>query len=124
MVLGARVLEVHFTDRKTGRDFRDHELSFEPQDLTDLIEAVARVESCLGSYDKAPQACELGNKLAVRKGVVAARDLEAGAAMARDDLMFARPATEFTADQIDTLVGRSLKQGIGRGELIARDNLA
>ena len=36
--MGAPILEVHFTDQKTGRDFRDHALSMETDDLRVLIE--------------------------------------------------------------------------------------
>lgn len=118
--LGACMLEVHFTDKKTGREFRDHALSFEPADLTALIAVVARIRASLGDGVKQRMPSELGNLKAVRKGVVAARALAAGTVLTRDDLMFARPQTEFAASEIDTLVGRKLDVALARGELVPR----
>lgn len=123
VVLGAVLLEVHFTDRKRGRAFRDHELSFEPADLAALVAVVPRLRASLGSYAKERQPCERDNLAAFRKGVVAARDLASGPPLAREDLMFARPASEFPAADIESLVGRTLKADVRLGELITRDNV-
>lgn len=124
VALGARVLEIHFTDQKTGRDFRDHALSMEGGDLKTLIEMANNVDASLGRYGKAPMPCELENKVAVRKGVVAARDLDGGTVLSRDDLMYARPSSEFLAEELDTLIGRTVQGPVKLGELIARDNVA
>lgn len=137
VALGAPVIETHFTDRKEGRDFRDHALSCDADDLAALVAQVPRVKAdpawldglapplraALGKREKRRQASESGSVAAVRKGVVAARDLAAGAVLARDDLMFARPATEFPAAAIGTLIGARLKAAVVKGELIRRDNV-
>ena len=120
VALGACLVEVHFTDRKTGRAFHDHALSFDADDLRRLVGSVPRVRQSLGSPGKARQPSEATNLEAVRKGVVAARDLDAGSVLVREDLMFARPATEFPAADVDELPGRRLKPALKRGELIRR----
>jgi len=120
---GACALEVHFTDQKEGREFRDHALSCDPDDLARLVNMVPNIVACLGAPEKQRQACELENLLAVRKGVVAARDLVPGQALSREDLMFARPGTEFPASEIGSLEGKSLKAAVGKGETIRRDNV-
>jgi N,N'-diacetyllegionaminate synthase len=124
VALGAPVIETHFTDRKAGRDFRDHALSCDPDDLRHLVKTAHRVRAGLGRRGKERRPSEAGNVQAFRKGVVAARDLEAGHVIGRDDLMFARPATEFPASEISKLVGAQLKASVKRGELIRRDNVA
>ena len=123
VALGACVIEVHFTDCKTGREFRDHALSCDPDDLAGLVEMAPRIRASLGQPGKERQPSELPNLSAVRKGVVAARDLEAGRVLARDDLMFARPADEVPAAEIDSLPGARIKAAVDKGELIRRDNL-
>jgi N-acetylneuraminate synthase/N,N'-diacetyllegionaminate synthase len=117
---GACMLEVHFTDKKTGREFRDHALSFEPDDLRALMAVVPRIRASLGARGKERQASELVNLKAVRKGVVAARNLAAGHVLTRDDLSFARPQTEFAAGEIDSLVGKRLSRALRPGELVPR----
>jgi N,N'-diacetyllegionaminate synthase len=120
IALGASTIEVHFTDRKEGRSFRDHALSFEPDELKDLVEKAARIRAAVGKNGKTPQASEPVDVRMMRKGVVAARDLVPGTVLAREDLMFARPAIEFAAGEIGALLGRKLNAPAKRGELIKR----
>ncbi len=124
VALGACMVEVHFTDRKTGRDFRDHELSCEPGDLRYLAETLPRIRASLGDYDKRPMACEISNRDAVRKGLVAAHDLAAGTVLSEDDIMYARPATEFNSDELGYVVGKTLTTDLKAGELLPRDGVA
>lgn len=120
VALGARIIEVHFTDRREGRDFRDHAMSFEPPELTQLVGSVRKVEASLGRPGKSLQPAELEIRTAMRKGVVAARDLQAGTLLSRDDLMWARPASEFPAAELPRLIGHRLKVALRRGELVPR----
>jgi N-acetylneuraminate synthase/N,N'-diacetyllegionaminate synthase len=120
VALGARIVEVHITDRREGREFRDHTISFEPHELADLIKSVRKVERSIGRPGKPLQSAELEIRTAMRKGVVAARDLSAGSVLSKDDLMYARPASEFAAGELPRLVGRRLKVSLRRGELIPR----
>lgn len=124
VALGASVIEVHFTDRKTGRDFRDHQLSFDVTDLKELVERAPRIRSAVGRAEKRRQPSEEASVLAIRKGVVAARDLAKGTVLSRDDLMFARPASEFTSSDISSLVGRKLSADIPRGHVVRRESIA
>lgn len=120
VALGAQILEVHFTDRREGRQFRDHALSFEPHELADLVKAVPRLRAALGVRGKPLQPSEMEIRSAMRKGVVAARDLPAGTVLAESDLMYARPATEFTAADLPALLGKRLNVAVQRGHLVPR----
>lgn len=120
VALGAQIVEVHFTDQKSGRVFRDHSLSFEPRELTALVQSIKRVRESLGSYDKRPQPSEEPSRAAIRKGLVAARDLAAGTVLADDDIMYARPATEFSAHEKPNVIGCVLGTALKRGEIIPR----
>ncbi|HZP68481.1 MAG TPA: N-acetylneuraminate synthase family protein [Pseudolabrys sp.] len=121
VALGAQIVEVHFTDSKSGRAFRDHSLSFEPRELAALVESIRRVRDSLGSYDKRPQPSEEPSRAAIRKGLVAARDLSAGTVLADADIMYARPATEFSARERTAVVGGTLRTDLKRGQVIPRN---
>ncbi len=123
IALGACVIEVHFTDCKTGRDFRDHEISCDPDDLRALVDAAPRIRASLGQPGKECTASERVNLVAARKGVVAARDLDAGTVLAGEDLMFARPGTEFLAAELPELIGQKILRATKYGEQIERDNI-
>lgn len=124
VALGARVIEVHFTDCKSGRTFRDHELSLEPAELNEMIRQIRVIEKTLGMYGKEPQPCEAAILPALRKGIVAARDLSAGHVLSAADLMFARPATGFTAGELPALVGRTLTRATQAGCVIERGSVS
>lgn len=123
VALGAQIVEVHVTDRRDGRTFRDHEMSFEPEELAALVGSVARVRASLGTRDKRPGPSESKIRDAIRKGVVAARTLAAGCRLARDDLHFARPATDFAAGELDQLIGRELGKGLTAGDPVTPGHL-
>lgn len=124
VALGAQIIEVHVTDRREGREFRDHALSFEPAELSALIGCVRRLTSALGTLGKEVQESERAIRAAIRKGVVAAHDLAAGAVLTREDLMYARPATEFAAAELPQLIGKRLVTAVQRGQLIPRSGVA
>lgn len=121
--LGARVVEVHFTDSREGKTFHDHLLSVEPAELERLVERVSAIAQALGSDAKSIQPSEMGNLENARKGIVAALDISAGTVIQESHLMFARPASEFSADEMKDLLGREIKRSLRRGELIERDDL-
>ncbi len=122
VAVGADVIEVHFTDQKEGRDFRDHSLSFDEKDLGEFVACARDIRSALGSQEKTIQPCELDPAL-VRKGIIAAHDLEAGSVLTEADLMFARPADEIPSGEISSLIGKTLNASYKKGEQIKRGDV-
>lgn len=124
VALGAAVIEAHFTDCKTGREFRDHAMSCDPDDLAQLTVLAPEIRSSLGQFNKAPMPAEIDAIPIIRKGIVAARDLTSGRVLCADDLMYARPATEFSSSAMPILVGKVLNRPLGRGETVTRADLS
>jgi N,N'-diacetyllegionaminate synthase len=123
VALGADVIEVHFTDCKEGREFRDHALSFDQNDLKTFIQTAREIRKSLGEYSKEVQLCESNGIAMLRKGVIAGRDLKSGDVLHENDLMFARPATEFSSNEIHLLIGQKLKTDVFKGYLIPRSSI-
>lgn len=120
VALGADIVEVHFTDQKEGREFRDHSLSFDVNDLKDFISRAHDIRKALGTYGKTVQPSEKDIIPLVRKGVIAARNIKAGEVLKADDLMYARPGTEFRSGEIDALIGKPINEDVPQGHLIPR----
>ncbi len=120
VALGADVIEIHFTYCKEGREFRDHALSFDQNDLKTFIQIAREIRKSLGKYVKEIQTCESVGIPMLRKGVIAGRDLKIGDILSESDLMFARPATEFSSNEINLLIGQKLKADVSKGYLIPR----
>lgn len=120
VALGAKLVEVHFTDNRHGRTFRDHELSCDPDGLAYLAKTLPQVAASRGDGIKRPQPCEAGTGPAIRKGLIAARDLPAGHVLSAEDLQFARPAKSFRAEELEAVIGRPLIEAVAAGHVLPR----
>lgn len=117
---GATFIEKHFTlDRAMPGP--DHKASLEPAELTQMIRQIRDLQLALGDGAKCPQPSEWNTRQAARQHIVAARDIAAGAVLARDDLTTARsgggglPATALWG-----LIGVAAVQAYVAGEPITR----
>ena len=74
--LGASVIEFHVTDCKVGREFRDHHLSFECDEVRNLVSSLRLLKLGLGTECKKPTVAEEKIKRSIRKGLVAVGHLK------------------------------------------------
>jgi N,N'-diacetyllegionaminate synthase len=123
VALGAAVVEKHFTlDRSLPGP--DHSASLEPVELQQMVTAIRHVEAALGSGVKAPVPCELPNLPVARKSVVAARSLPTGHQLAAGDLDIKRPGNGLSPKLLPALIGRTLRAGVGKDEIVTWSHLA
>ncbi len=121
--LGARIIEKHFTLDKQHSDFRDHQLSADPEEMTLLVDGVARVARMLGAPGKTIQPCEAESKTLIRRSIVAAAELPKGHRLIRDNLTWIRPGGGCPPGTEDQLLGKTLNRSIGFGEPINLSDL-
>lgn len=122
VALGAAILEKHFTtDRALPGP--DHRASLEPGELADMVRAVRRVESALGTGIKRPAASEADTASVARKSLVAVRDLAAGTVISATDLAARRPGTGLPPSRQGELLGRRLKINVAVGDLLTPEML-
>lgn len=120
--LDAAVIEKHLTiDRALPGP--DHSASLEPAEFKDMVRQIRTVASALGGGVKQPAPCEEKNRVAGRRGLVAARDLAAGRALALDDIAAKRPAVGISPADIDRVAGRTLRRALRRDQPITEDCL-
>jgi len=86
--------------------------------------AIRHVEAALGTGIKSPAPCELLNISVARKSVVAARALPAGHQLAIGDLDIKRPGNGLAPKLLPALIGRTLRAGLVKDEIITWDHLA
>ena len=116
IVLGARVIEFHFTDNKK-RKFRDHKLSLNQKDVKELIRKGNNLNLLLGKYEKKINKKLIQNKRILSKGLIAKRNLNKNKKLSKQDVDFARPAKYFFANEINKVLGKKLKKNIAAGSL-------
>lgn len=118
VALGARIVEKHFTLDKNHSDFRDHQLSADPEEMRCLVQRIALAQQLLGDGLDEIASCEMNNLLAARRSVVAGRDMKRGAVIAFDDLAWVRPGGGVAPGQEDRLLGKPLRRDKQAGEMI------
>lgn len=118
VALGARIVEKHFTLDKNYSDFRDHQLSADPEDLKQMIENIREVELMLGTGEKILQKNEKEIRGALRRSVAASRDLQIGTILTKDDLIWVRPGNGITMGKENQILGKTLSRSHSYGELI------
>ena len=115
---GATFIEKHFTlDRKMPGP--DHKASLEPTELAQMIRQIRDLQQAMGDGVKCPQPSEWNTRQAARQHVVAARDIPAGATLAREDLTTARSGGGLPAVALWELVGRTASHAHAAGEALA-----
>nr|WP_210341603.1 N-acetylneuraminate synthase family protein [Methylopila capsulata] len=121
----AEVVEVHLTMSREmfGPDVA---ASVTPDELKTIVEGVAFVERMRAApLDKTVVGSDVaGMRDIFFKSVVAARDLPAGALLARDDLALKKPGGGIPAAELDTLIGRRLARDVARDTRIFRKDIA
>lgn len=123
VALGARIIEKHFTIDKNYSDFRDHQLSADPSELRALVSAVSEAEMLLGTPTKSIQPCEEGSLTAIRRSIVAIKDIPAQTIISEDDITWTRPGGGIAPGEEYKVIGKRISRGITRGEMILLQDL-
>lgn len=125
VVLGARVIEKHFTD-DTTREGPDHKFAMDPEAWSAMVENTRRLERALGSADKFVAGNEQDTVIIQRRCLRASRDLSAGETLTREMIDVLRPAVPggIKPDQISAVLGMKVLAGIPHGREIRWGDLA
>lgn len=92
VALGAQILEVHFTNDKENRSFRDHKVSFTSKEIRTLLQKLNRIKKLLGDGIKKPMQSEVdsGHISSFRRGLYASGDLQNGHVLDYCDVIAAK----------------------------------
>lgn len=109
--LGAEILEVHFTDTRDGKTFRDHLISYTKEEINQLKEKSIRILDMLGNYKKTKTRSEIesGHPSSFRRAVYLTKDLTTGHIISKDDLCFLRPCHGIPSKDWKKIIGKKLK---------------
>jgi N-acetylneuraminate synthase/sialic acid synthase len=122
-MLGARVMEKHFTLSHTLKG-TDHAFSLMPEGMRKLVRDLRRVPAALGDGVKRPLPSEEPALKKMGKMLVVARDLELGHVLGESDVVARSPADGGLAPyELDRVLGRKLARALHEDEAITYDSL-
>lgn len=115
VTLGACIIEKHFT---INRELHgpDQWFSTTPEDLKILVNEVRAAEMRMGCKSIKPSQGEIIHKDEWRIGLVAARDLNAGDILRKEDVTYRKPALGLLPKHLDDLLGKKIAVDIRSGE--------
>jgi sialic acid synthase len=122
-VLGARVVEKHFTLNHTWKG-TDHAFSLEPIGMRKLVRDIRRTRLALGTGIKCPLPAEEGPLQKMGKKLVAARPLPAGHVLTADDVALKSPADGLSPHFWDQVIGGTLLRPVDFEEDLTFDHIA
>jgi N,N'-diacetyllegionaminate synthase len=112
--LGAKIIEVHFTDTRSGKEFRDHKVSFTPDEIKSLKKEAKNINILLGDGFKRPMQSEIksGHMISFRRALYPAHDIKKGDKLKEADLISLRPMHGIAANNIEKIIGKVAKNDI------------
>lgn len=117
-MLGARVIEKHFTLNHTWKG-TDHAFSLEPIGFKKMVRDLRRVKVAMGDGIKRVYETEINPIVKMGKKLVAARDLPAGHAIRREDIAIKSPGDGLPPYEMDKVIGRVTRFPLRADEDIA-----
>ena len=119
IVLGARVIEKHFTDNNE-REGPDHYFSMTPSSWKEMVKRSRELELSLGDSVKKIEENEKETVILQRRCIRLKRDLSKGTMINKSDLVYLRPAPVGSLEPYQTLlvIGKMLLRSKKEGEEI------
>jgi len=121
-VLGARVIEKHFTLNRASKG-TDHSFSLEPVGLRKMVRDLQRVRLALGDGIKKQYDSEKTPLIKMGKKLVAAKSLRSGQVLQRDDIAIKSPGDGLFPYELERIIGKKLKRDLQEDENILFETL-
>lgn len=117
-MLGARVIEKHFTINRSWKG-TDQAFSLEPIGMRKMVRDLYRARIALGDGIKRPLPCETKPLYKMAKKLVAARNLAAGQVLTYEDIAIKSPNDGLPPYELDNVIGKILLRSLQEDENIA-----
>jgi N-acetylneuraminate synthase len=111
IALGADIIEKHFTlDKKL--DGWDHAISADPSELEIIVREGKNIFCALGSSTRFVTESEMEKRKKFRRCIVMSHAMKKGQIISIKDIDFKRPGTGISPNEVDYVIGRSLKRSV------------
>jgi len=121
-VLGARVIEKHFTLNHTWKG-TDHPFSLEPIGMQKMVRDLRRTRAAIGDGVKRAYSSESNAIYKMGKKLVAARDLPAGHRLTEADIAIKSPGGGLPPYELERIIGNVTRRALKTDEAITLEIL-
>lgn len=113
VALGATVIEKHFTTSRADGGV-DSAFSMEPHELKMLVEETKRAWLSIGKVNYGPTEAEIPS-LVGRRSLYISADMKAGEILTEENVRDVRPGLGLPTKYYDLVLGKAIKQDVGKG---------
>ena len=117
-ILGAKVIEKHFTLNKRNIKFRDHQLSSDPKELLDLKKQLDKNQILLGKMIKKVSKSEIKEKKKSRRGLVTKIKIKKNQIIRSNNLKYLRPEGEKSLENFFKIINKKSKKTYSENEYL------
>jgi len=123
MIMGADIIEIHFTDDRSNKKFRDHKVSLTKDEIIEFRKYIKKVKALKGSYNKKPTKSEIENNHhnSFRRSVYFNKNLPKGHIIRKSDLITLRPVRGIKANNFYKLIGLKLKRSVKKNQSLQKN---
>lgn len=113
-VMGANVLEFHFTDDRREKKFRDHQVSLTCDEVIELKKEIERIYAVKGDGIKKLQKSELDSQhlSSFRRGAYLKKLIKKNQIIKKEDLVFLRPNIGTHSKDFELVIGSKALRNI------------
>tara|TARA_B100000963_G_scaffold344729_1_gene347870 strand:- start:26 stop:1033 length:1008 start_codon:yes stop_codon:yes gene_type:complete len=121
-ILGARIIEKHFTLDNNFSDFIDHKISLNPEQFTKLSTELKKIKKIIGYPGKKLTISEKKNYSSVKRSWYLSKDKNKFEKIDKSDLIFLRPFKKNALDY-KSLIDKKINKSISKGSFLKKSDL-
>ena len=108
-VIGAKIIEKHFTLDNNYSKFRDHQLSLNPVNMKHLVDSIRSVEYMMGKEQKIIQLSEKKNLSSMRRSLYLSKNINKNSKIKAKDVSIVRPFVSLQPLDLNKVIGKTAK---------------
>lgn len=118
VALGARIIEKHFTLDKNYSSFRDHALSADPSEMTELVKCIREVEMMISESQK----IDHDRFIVSRRSIAINKNMKKGEILKTENLCWVRPGEGFRPGEENKVLGKMLVKDIKARTILSKSH--
>ncbi|MDA7604048.1 N-acetylneuraminate synthase family protein [Candidatus Pelagibacter sp.] len=114
-VLGAEIIEKHFTLSNNFSSFRDHKISLNPKSFKSFVKEILYLKNVLGKSQKKINEEEKNNRQSIRRKLVLNKNLKKNDRIKKKDLLIVRsPEKGIFGSEVNRFLGKKLTKNVNK----------
>ena len=118
VLIGANIIEKHFTLDNNFSSFRDHKIALNPQNFKKMVERINQAIIVMGKEEKIVQKIEKKNLIGMRRSAYAKNLIIKGTKLNKNNVIFLRPGNGITNENIRMYYGKKANKNINSGKIL------